>query len=330
MPGSVVGPAWCWNLELTERRQMQNRTTGRGGSGRVVGLLLAGMLVVTGGLSGSALHAEHVPNALLETPSPQSAAVIPFEPAKPAITAPMVWSSIESELELSPWLRNADEFAAWVDDTGNRCQEVTGFAADKLRELGFLLNEHWIGKRAAQLIVLAAGGVAAADPVTGVGFAAAGMVVVIKTSGEWTEALATQADDLGAWIEGATEEWERYAAAYEKASESPTAESIAEFMAAAQALRPYLERGEQLVRVLNTLAAEIEGYLVMAEECLEGMDHWTVRWLADNANEHAVSPALDELRSVRPTLQMAQGRLMIDQALVTTLPLRFGHLAIAE
>lgn len=306
---------------------MRQRTTGYG---RTVGMLLAGFLAIAGGLSGSALHAEQATAALLVTPTPQSSVVIPFEPPRPAITAPMVWSSIEKELEQSPWLRNADEFAAWVDDTGNRCQEVTGFAADKLRDLDHLLNEHWIGKRAAQLIVLAAGGVAAADPVTGVGFAAAGMVVVIKTSGEWTETLATQADDLGAWIEDATEQWERYADAYAKASEAPSAESIAEFMDAAQSLKPYLERGEQLVRVLNTLAAEIEAYLVRAEECLEGMDHWTVRWLADNANEHAVAPALDELRSVRPKLQMAQGRLMIDHALVTTLPLRYEHLAIAE
>ncbi|MEM9415896.1 MAG: hypothetical protein AAGA29_10530, partial [Planctomycetota bacterium] len=182
----------------------------------------------------------------------------------------------------------------------------------------------------AGLIVLATGGVAAADPVTGVGVTAAGVVVVIETSDQWTETLATQAEELGAWIENATEPWEDYAHAYNAAKANPSAETIAAYMEAAQALKPYLEKGEMLIRRIDALAAEIEQGLDAAQQWLEEVDHWSVEWLAANADEHAVGPALAELRTLRPKLQLTQGRLMTDQAIVVTMPLRFEHLALAE
>ncbi|XAL99700.1 hypothetical protein OT109_19240 [Phycisphaeraceae bacterium D3-23] len=295
--------------------------------GRWMRCTLLTALTLTCVLWGSALHAdnEQPPSRLSALTEPgASDALVRF------VGPEAVWGAIETELESSPWLSNADEFAAWVDETGNDCQAVTTLTAEKLRELDYLLNEHWVGKRAADLIVLTAGGVAAADPVTGVGVTAAGVVFVIETSDQWTESLATNAEELGAWIESATEPWEDYADAYNAAKGNPSAETIAAYMEAAQALKPYLEKGERLIRKLDALAAEIEARLDAAQQWLEAIDHWSVEWLADNADEHAVGPALAELRTLRPKLQLTQGRLMVDQALVATMPLRYESLALAE
>ncbi|MEM9416597.1 MAG: hypothetical protein AAGA29_14145, partial [Planctomycetota bacterium] len=125
---------------------------------RILHLTLTGALTLTCLLSSGAL------NAAPEQLSTQRSA-LGEDGASNALVRlvgpEVVWDAIESELESSPWLSNADEFAAWVDETGNQCQEITSLTAEKLRELDALLNEHWIGKRAAGLIVLAAGGVAA-------------------------------------------------------------------------------------------------------------------------------------------------------------------------
>jgi len=252
------------------------------------------------------------------------------EPQAPTISAALALASLDRDIEASPWLRSSDEFAAWVDDTGNRCQVATAATSDKLRELDYLLNEHWIGKRAASVIAMSATGLAASDPISGVGATAAGVVYVIKSSDQWTNALADQSDDLGQWIEDVTEQWERYAVAYDRAHESPSAESINEWIDAAQALLPYLEQGEHIVTRLNELAGDIDQRLAGAHEYLDGMDHWSVQWLADSANGSIISPALDKLRELEPKLQMTQGQLMLDQGLIATMPMRFERLVIVD
>lgn len=311
---------------------MQRMTTTRRLGVRV---LLAAALVVAGVFSGRALTQEAsagVASSVEVAPaSVENGSAAPGSPPpRPTIEAHRAWEAIEADLACSPWLRNADEFAAWVDTTGNQCQEYTALVAEKLRELDYLLNEHWIGRRATQVLLAGAGTVAAVVPEPGVTAGAGALVFVVKTSPQWTEALAVRVESLGEWIEEATEVWEDYAQAYQLASESPSAEHISAWMDAAAALRPYLERGQELVTTLNEHLATIDGHLSDLSDYLEGVDHWTVSWLADETGQHVVDPALAVVRDVRPVLQMTQGRMMIDRALITTMPLRFSHIEIVD
>lgn len=297
--------------------------------------MLVAALLAAGVFSGRALTQEasaegtkHV--TATSTPTFVETDALSATPPRPTIDADRAWEAIEADLSCSPWLRNADEFAAWVDTTGNRCQEHTASIAQKLRDLDYLLNEHWIGARATKLLLAGAGTVVAVVPEPGVAAGAGTLVFVIKTSPQWTEALAVRVESLGEWIEETTEVWEDYAEAYTLASESPSAEHIAAWMDASQALVPYLVRGQELVTTLNEHLATIDGHLSDLSDYLEGMDHWTVRWLADETNTHVVAPTLATVRDLRPKLQMTQGRLMIDRALITTMPLRFSHLEIVD
>ena len=298
-----------------------------------VRVLLVTALVTAGVFSGRALTQEasaEVASAIDAAPAVVEVNTPPVTPPRPTISADRAWETIEADLSCSPWLRNADEFAVWIDTTGNACQTYTTSVAEKLRELDYLLNEHWIGRRATKLLLTGAGTVAAIVPEPGVVAGAGTLMLVIKTSPDWTEALAVRVESLGEWIEETTEVWEDYAEAYKLASESPSAAHIEAWMDASQTLLPYLERGQVLVTTLNEHLATIDGHLSDLDEYLDGMDHWTVRWLADETNTHVVAPTLETVRDLRPKLQMTQGRLMIDRALIRTMPLRFTHIEIVD
>lgn len=258
------------------------------------------------------------------------AAELPVVPAKPRIRADRAWGMIEADLACSPWLNDADEFSAWVDTVGNRCQVVTDAVALRLRELDALLNEHWVGRRATKLMLAGLGVAAVALPEAGVGLGAGAFALVVKSSPVWTEALASQAEDLGGWIESATEQWERYALAHARAEAEPTAEHIDAWVGASQALLPYLKRGEQVVASLNEYAATVDGHLADLQAYLDSVDHWAVEWLADELNTRVVGTVDGWLDELRPMLLKTQGRLMIDQALIATMPTRFERFDIVE
>ncbi len=279
------------------------------------------------GTQASASDAELVQDV---TPLAAAPAALPAIPAKPTLSADRAWGMIEADLACSPWLSDADEFSAWVDTAGNRCQVVTDAVAQRLRELDAMLNEHWIGRRATKLLLAGLGVTAVALPEAGIGLTAGVFAVVVKQSPVWTEALAGRAEDLGGWIETATEHWERYARAYAQASADPTAAHIDEWAEASQALLPYLERGEAVVAALNTYATTVDGHITDLQAYLDSVDHWAVAWLADELNARVVGTVDGWLDELRPVLLKTQGRLMVDQALIATMPTRFERFEIVD
>ncbi|MEM9021169.1 MAG: hypothetical protein AAGC44_11435, partial [Planctomycetota bacterium] len=237
---------------------------------------------------------------------------------------------VQPQIDDSPWLSKADETSAWIKDAGEKTQQAAAAVSDNLRELNYLMNDHWAGRKIAHTLKVMASGTATLAPDPATKAVAFGITVVIEYGDSWALLLADQADDLNQWVDSFTEPYERYANAYKAVHENQTPENLEEWVTASQALIPHLEKAQRICSEIEEQLANVSGKLNELHHALEGADHWSVDWLAENVDEKLVVPSVDKLDHFRLQTQAISARATFDQALLTSLPGRFERYDIVD
>jgi hypothetical protein len=294
--------------------------------------ILPTLAVTLGGttVGWSVASAQNAPLAEPEARAVAAVAAAPAVPAPPTLSADRAWMMLQPQVESSPWLSKADETAAWIDQAGNDAQEVTVTVSSNLREFSALMNDHWAGRASADALQAIAAGTAYLVPDAPTKAAALGVVYAIEHADEWALAMAEQTDALGLWIESFTEPYERYAAAYQQLEEDPTAESFTQWVESSQALLPYLEKAEKVCAEVDEQLAAVHGRLESMHASLAGADHWSIQWLTSRVDSAVIVPSVERLAAYRADVQLIQGRVAFDHALIASLPGRFERYVIVD